>query len=322
MLDRLHIWLLCAALALFPALAAAQSPIKAFPPGAFQNRAAMDAAPVVGYQGPGDIVSGATALGGCARVYTAALASTSTSLCDLVSSAAPTVVICTLRGSSTGFVDLTGTYCVGTITPATACAAAVGGICNVSKVYDQTGNGNHWTNATAASQPTLQFSALGGLPGLKYASASGTVLSGSTLTIAQPFSISTVYERTSNFTTTSTILGLSSGSTIFGSNSSTNSVVFSNGTSLTATASDSAFHALQGTANGASSAIMVDGSDTTGNAGVNSYTGGSSRFGRGSGGFTPDGIIMEAGIWPSAFSAGNRTSLNTNQHSSTSGYNF
>lgn len=43
MIGRLHVWVLCAALVLFPTLAGAQSPLKAFPPGTFQNRA--DAAP-------------------------------------------------------------------------------------------------------------------------------------------------------------------------------------------------------------------------------------------------------------------------------------
>lgn len=41
MLDRIFAYLLCAALELFPALAFAQSPIGAFPPGAFQSSAAL-----------------------------------------------------------------------------------------------------------------------------------------------------------------------------------------------------------------------------------------------------------------------------------------
>lgn len=43
MLYRVYVWLLGAALVLSPALASAQSPIRAFPPGSFQNRAALDA---------------------------------------------------------------------------------------------------------------------------------------------------------------------------------------------------------------------------------------------------------------------------------------
>src|SRR5690348_15562028 len=100
------------------------------------------------YQGPGDVVSGWLAWGSCARVFTTAQASTSTNMCDLVATTGGAAV-CTLRGSSTGFVDLAASYCAGT-TPAAACAAASGGACRVSKVYNQvTGNATgDWTQAT------------------------------------------------------------------------------------------------------------------------------------------------------------------------------
>src|SRR5258708_4464076 len=108
--DRLIAWSLAFALAFFPSLASAQSP---------QVRAAvLSIQQVSTFQGPGNIVSGAIAWQSCARVYNASLASTATSLCDLVDSAAPTVVICTLRGTTSGFVDLAGTYCTGSVTPA------------------------------------------------------------------------------------------------------------------------------------------------------------------------------------------------------------
>ena len=64
----------------------------------------------VAYQGPGDVVSGATAWGSCARVYNASKASTSTSLCDLVAVTGGAVV-CTLRGTASGFVDL-AVFCI------------------------------------------------------------------------------------------------------------------------------------------------------------------------------------------------------------------
>lgn len=110
------------------------------------------APPAATYQGPGDVVSGATAWGSCARVYNASLASTSTSLCDLVASTGGAAV-CTLRGSSSGKVDLAASYCAGT-TPSAACAAASGGSCKVSKVYDQIGATGGFVQATLANMPT------------------------------------------------------------------------------------------------------------------------------------------------------------------------
>src|SRR5450631_3562536 len=74
------------------------------------------------YIGPGNIAfngssANVKAFWSCSRVVDVAHASTSTSLCDLVDNAAPTVVICTLRGTTSGFVDLTA-YCPGSVTPA------------------------------------------------------------------------------------------------------------------------------------------------------------------------------------------------------------
>lgn len=274
------------------------------------------------YQGPGDVVSGATVWGSCARVYTAAQASTSTSLCDLVDSSAPTVTICTLRGSATGFVDLVGTYCTGSVTPATKCAAATGGICNISKVYDQTGTGNHFTNSTAASQPTLSFSALGGLPGMSGTSGAGTVLSSPTITQAQPFTLSIVYERTGNFTSQQVYLGSSAGALSVGSDAVSNKSQFTAGVVITQTATDSVFHAVQAVGNGVSGAMNTDGTDLTAqNAGTNTFSA-LLRFFRSSGAASSTGFVMEGGLWPSAFNATQRGNVNTNQHSAANGYNF
>ena len=107
---------------------------------------------VVTYQGPGDVVSGAVTFYSCARVLNASLASTSTNLCDLVSSSAPTVVLCTLRAAATGFADLSA-YCPGALTPAATCAAATGGTCNISKAYNQVAPG---TNDVVTAQADIQ----------------------------------------------------------------------------------------------------------------------------------------------------------------------
>jgi hypothetical protein len=53
--------------------------------------------------------------------------------------------------------------------------AATGGVCNVSKLYDQVG-GNHWVQTTAAKQPALTFSGLNSLPVMSFTRANGTIL--------------------------------------------------------------------------------------------------------------------------------------------------
>lgn len=291
----------------------------------WQSRLQVSVGAPSAYQGPGDIVGSATAWGSCARVYTAAQASTATSLCDLVDSAAPTTVICTLRGSSTGFVDLTGTYCTGSVTPATKCAAATGAVCNISKVYDQAGATGGWLQATAASQPTLTFSAINSLPGMTFVAVSNhSLATAGSVTLSQPFSVMGVYKRTSG-TSVMTIVGATSNALVLGNGVGANTTILADpsNTSVSGpTSPDNAFHAYSGAINTAGGAltINVDGSEAAGTAGSGGITT-ALRIGRGNANFTPNGIIMEAGFWPVAFTSGNRTSLNSNMHGS-SGYNF
>lgn len=279
---------------------------------------------VATYQGPGDIVSGATMWGSCARAYNAAYANGTNPLCDLVAVTGGAAV-CTLRVLTTGFVDLAASYCAGT-TPAAACAAASGGSCKVTKVYDQTGNGNHWTNATLSSMPALTFSALGGLPGMTFAIASSSLLATGNTTVSFPFSASTVAERTGSTAAVNCILCGPTISYQFGLQNSANTALLSFTGSITATANDSAFHALQGVdagTSGASSVLTVDGSDTTGTTAASGWSAQVIRLGRGNSCCTLGGVIMEAGIWSNTtFSGTNRTDLNTNQHGSANGYNF
>lgn len=276
----------------------------------------------VAFQGPGDVVSGGTVWGSCARVYNAASASTATSLCDLKDATTGTVAICTLRGSSTGFVDLAGSYCVGSTTPSVACAAAAGGHCVVSKVYDQTGNGNFFVTATLAAMPSLTFSALNGLPGMTCAAAC-LFPTTTNITQAQPFSFSYVSERTGAFTTVSNVLSISGGSIISGHNNVANQLDLNcAGGPLTASATDSAFHAIQSVANGVSSILVPDGVASTGAAGATGFSATALRLMTTNGsGTSLTGIVMEVGMWPAAFNATQYGDMNTNQHGA-NGYNF
>lgn len=272
------------------------------------------------FQGPGDIVSGATGYWSCARVYTAAQASTATSLCDLVAVTGGAVV-CTLRGTTSGFVDLAASYCAGT-TPAAACAAASGGSCVVTKMYDQTGTGNHLTNATLASMPGLSFSLINGLPGIFCLTAANTTLTLASLTMAQPFTLNGVYIRVGSFTTAGQIIGGGNATLGMGASNVASKIQIYAPITVDVTANDSVFHAASGVFDGAASAVNIDGVDTTGlSPNTSGFAANTFRVCRSAAGGNLNGNIMETIMYPSAISPAQRGNLSTNQHS-ISGYNF
>ena len=299
---------------------AAQSPVlEGFPPGVFQNHAVYDPP---SYAGPGDLLSGWFVWGSCARAFSAAYAASGGNACDLVDSAAPTVVICTLKFKPTGFVDLTTASCTGGVTPATKCAAATGGVCNVSQVYDQTGNSRPWTNATAASQPFLVFSGLNSLPVMKCTAASCRVISPGSLSVSFPFTWSVVAERqvTSGV---GVVLGAASGNVYIGFGSAANVAGLSNnGGPATVAATDNAWHGIQGLANtGSGSALNVDGTDTSGlTAGGTAITSDNLRIFQGNGIDECTCSIAEVGLLAATTTSTQRGNLFTNQNGS-SGYN-
>jgi hypothetical protein len=278
-----------------------------------------------GYTGPGDVFSTSPlAAYSCSEAYNAAGANTSTSACDLVDSAAPTVVICTLRFTSTGNVDLTA-YCPGSVTPAAKCAAATGGVCNISKAYDLTGGGNPAIQVTAVNQPTLTFSStpLGTLPAINCGTGSSISLQTSgTFTQAQPLAMSAVLIRT-----TGTALGGAIGSAavnqaFIGSGAGASLAAVDGGSPLTAAATDNSWYSLGGLINGNSltSAINVNGADTAGNAGVNGISAAGIRLCRAETAQF-EGLIAEAMIWATTTTSTNRNAISANQHSA-GRYNF
>lgn len=321
-------WLLICLGLLFGSPAVAQ--FQQFPPGVFSHSQALDPAPAVTYQGPIDVVAGAEVWYSLSRGISASYSNGTNPLADLVDSAAPTTVICTLRVKTNGFVDLTGTYCTGSVTPATKCAAATGGVCHVEKLYNQgsTGSTNDCTQTTAGNQPVLQFSSLSGLPGMLFTNAATTFMACSAYTRANPYSASGVW-TVSNVITTSiqTMLGCgTTGNPIFGKNTSANTAAASaDGTAfITVSATDTSPHALNTNVNsGAGSVIMSDGTDgTSGTTNAAGFLSGCIlRVGHSNGGAQMDGTFYEAGIWNATFTGTNRTNLNNNQHG-TNGYNF
>lgn len=272
------------------------------------------------YSGPGDVVSGAVLFYSCARAVNLAYANGTNSLCDLVDSAAPSTVICTLRVATTGFVDLTGTYCTGSVTPAVKCAAATGGVCNVSKMYNQVAPGtNDVTNTTASSQPRLTFSALGGLPGITCTNAASSVITTTgVITQSTPYTLGSVSIRTPSSATEGGIFGESGGGvTTMLYTAATNTVGYRSVTDNTATASDTNFHSIIAVApSAANSTIVVDGSGTTSTpngANLNQTM----RICRSANTTQSlNGSIMEAWMFNSAFNSTQYGNQNTNARSS------
>jgi hypothetical protein len=309
-----------AASLLFVLVCASNAQFNSFPPGTFNNRAALyPGAGGGGFSGPGDVVSGSTAWFSTARAYNASFAAGAGAIADLVDTATG-LATCTMNIGTNGFANLSALSCAGgTLSVVTFCTVTHPAGCSITKVYDQTGNGKHVLNVTLSQMPNLTFNAINSLPGMTLINANADNLIASGFSISAAYSMSTVYKRTA--TSSGAILdGNSTGIGICGG--AANQVRLGGGF-IAATASDSAYHAVQGVVNGASSVLTVEGSDTTGTASGN-YSAESLRVGRGSNSCTGtlDGTIMEAGYWPSGFSGPNRTAMNTNQHSATVGYNF
>jgi hypothetical protein len=263
----------------------------------------LPVAAAITYVGPNDTISGATAFGSCARAVSASYAAGGGNLCDLVDSAAPTTVICTLKALTSGKVDLASASCTGGVTPSVKCAAATGGTCNVSKIYDQVNATNSWVQTSAATQPKLTFSALNGLPGMTgTATASTQMNSPSYTTNATSSSYIVLGKRTtpSGGGAPDVGLGSNAGGTNFNlgfdaANANKAALSGPSGGLTTATAADNSFHYLQ-YANGGTSALIVDNTPTpTGTGGQNMSSG--TRILRSGGGQSVNGVMMEVGIW-------------------------
>lgn len=276
---------------------------------------------VATYQGPGDVFTTSPyAWYSCARVFTAAQANTSTLMCDLVASTGGAAV-CTLRGSSTGFVDLTA-YCPGSLTPSAACAAASGGSCKISKMYDLTNSTRDALQPTSANQPPVAFSSTPAstLPSVQCSGGTVNLTTASTFTQATMFG-SGVFIRTSG-TALGGAIGANGSLLLLGTAATANNFLMTNSGSITAAATDNSWHAAVSVLNGASSVVRVDGgSDQTGSV-SGGLVGEAIRLCRASA--SPlVGNIAEIGIWATTSVTGtDRTNVIANQRSSTNGYNF
>lgn len=139
--------------------------------------------------------------------------------------------------------------------------------------------------------------------------------------LAQPYTLSFVAEWTANLASNNTVFGSSTGYppnvwSFFGSAGNKMRMATTGSSYSNETATDNVLHSFQQIYNGTSSSDMVDATTNTGlslgTTGLanNVYLGASSSSG---GPLT--GLIMELGIWSSALSTGNQSSLENNQHS-------
>lgn len=190
----------------------------------------------------------------------------------------------------------------------------------VNELYDQTGNANHLIQATTADQPQLLPTCFNGLPCMNFLGSPFQLSDASWVTLNNPLTVSTVY-LSGSASPIYAVLGTNGSSTdLFGAHSGSGgniALVNCCSSQLGATANDVVVHAAQGVFSGASSAINVDGTNTTGSIGTTALQAalsGTLSMGSFTGGDYLTGEVFETGVWPSALSTGNRTLLCHNQH--------
>lgn len=277
----------------------------------FNNSAYAPAS--VSYTGPGNVLSTAYAWYSPARAYTAAFATGGTAIMRLVDQAGANAIDINIL--STGFADVTA---INNWVSANGVTTI-----KVTTLYDQSGNGRDVVQGTLVNMPGLALNSTptGTLPAIDFNVGTNPVLAtAATYTQAQPLTGSVVINRNGTVGLGGVLGTNSAGGYLVQGTASANQVAIAMPTQLTATASDNAWHAINTLGNGASSAINVDGSETTGNAGTSGFSAANIRLGR-SGANPFFGLIAEAGFWAATSDSTIRGNLNSNQHG-LSGYNF
>lgn len=189
----------------------------------------------------------------------------------------------------------------------------------VTKMYDQTGNGHTASQTTASQQVHLLPTCINALPCMDFVGTNYYPLTfGSD--VPQPLTISTVVQRNAAFTSYAEIFRADGGGNtlILRFDTTANNILqYAGGSLIVVAATDLVTHAIQAVYNGASSAINVDGTDTTSiNPGTQLLSSITPCIGGGQASCAStalDGYLSELGIWPSAFSSGDRASVRNNQ---------
>lgn len=261
------------------------------------------ATPAPTYAGPGNIVSGAFAWWGL-QAYNAAYATGSNAALDLHNDGSGTFVA-TINILSSGLLDV-----------ATAATIISGGASRIGKLYDQTGNARHITQAINGQRPQLQLSILGTLPSMFFDGVTrGDFLqTAASATIPQPYSYEAVAQISAAGGVRPIIGPSGDATTALAYRASSVSAVLSSGAGEIAQATaQSAFHCWQGICPSNTGTIQTDGSATTGaGIGTGGYTTAIMLGSSQAGGFW-DGYIGETGIW-ALDNTLTLTSMNTNAH--------
>ena len=268
------------------------------------------------YAGPGNVVSGASAWWGIRAYSTATRGNKVANVCN------------STGGADVGCADMFSDATTGIIVPATISSITCPGAnCTIKTLYDQTGANTcsgaacDLTQGTVGSRLLLTASCFGALACGDGSTQTPAYTTGSTtFTIAQPYTFSGVYKRTSNFTSFGDWLAcIGTGVQAQAlTNSSVNSMALYTGSAIPAvTSADSTAHATQLVFNGSSSIGSIDGSDTTGlslgnTASCGAGAGSNFRVGISFGGFRGD--LNEFGVWPVGFTSTTQTSaMSANQ---------
>ena len=183
--------------------------------------------------------------------------------------------------------------------------------------YDQSGNGINATQSTNASQPQLLLTGGGGgtSPAV-YCNLTGNtnITFGANSATSQPYSFEFVGASTPGFAGPGEIIRTESGNAVLARwLSSTQLQAFAGSNLNSSTIVNGSWQAGLAIYNdgGSASAIVVNGSSTTGSVGTNSLNS-SAALTICNGGAQFSGYVSEVGLWHSGFSSGNQTSLTSN----------
>lgn len=296
--------------------------------GAWPNTGQKYPTTAAAYVGPGDVVAAQGWWG--LRAYSHALAiagPTTTPVIDVLGTSTVTGCTIYLKGDGTGGLDLTTSGAGGVghqcASGATTFCTVTNSSCTVSKIYDQSGSNScvgmtqpcPLTQATAADQPTFQFTAgPGGNPSML---CPGTTVSlnfvannyGGTLT--QPFTFAVVSAPGSTAATAFT--AFSNTALFFYTSSFTLVGLYSGSASANVTVTN-AWHAFGALYSGTSSLIYTDGSASGSlSPGTNSMSS-QPRFCTDQFNNAATVQVAEAGIWQSGLSGAQQSSLSSSAH--------
>lgn len=197
----------------------------------------------------------------------------------------------------------------GNLNTAVAVTFCTATTCTITTWFDQVGSVNE-IQGTVSAQATLSFNCINTtLPCAVY--AGGQQYSGTITTIAAPWTLATVAERTSGTGFQSNIAATAGGNLAF--NDVANSALFSFGPgSFSATATDNVWHSMQASGAAGNLILEIDGTGTT-NTGTPASNSGSLFLGAASGSaFLLNGKQTQNIVWATNLSSSQLTALNAN----------